>query len=371
MAKRDYYEVLGVRRDVDLVELKRAYRELALRWHPDKNPGSREAEERFKEVSEAYAVLSDADKRSRYDRLGHTEGAGGVDMSDFGLGSFTELFENLFGDLLGRRKQKPSGRDLRYTLELSFTEAALGCDKTIHFPARRDCEGCGGTGARGGAAGLQSCAECGGKGELKVQQGFFSVGKPCPGCGGIGKVVRDPCPECKGAGLLEKEREFTVSIPPGTEDGAVRRVAGQGEPGKRGPGGQLGPAGDLNVVVRVKPHPIFVREGQVVACEVPLSITEAALGAVLTVPTLDGQVEMRVPPGTQPGTVFRLRGKGMPVGPKGSARGDQHVRVQVEVPERLGARQRELLDELAKLSDADLDATPRRKEFRARVKDLG
>lgn len=364
MAKRDYYEILGVGRDADAAELKRAYRELALRYHPDKNPGSREAEEQFKEVSEAYAVLSEPDKRARYDRVGHAGAGGGFE--EFSLGGFTDLFESLFGDLLGRQKGKrgkQSGRDLRYTLELSFTEAALGVEKTIRFPARRDCEACAGSGARGGPANLLTCAECGGRGEIKVQQGFFSLGKQCPACGGVGKVVKDPCPECKGAGLLDKEREYTVSIPPGIEDGAVRRVAGQGEPGRRG-----GPPGDLNVVVRVKPHPIFVREGQVVACEVPISLAEAAVGAVLEVPTLDGTVEMRVPAGTQTATVFRLRGRGMPVGLKGSARGDQHVKVLVETPVAVSVRQKELLAEFATLaSDED---TPRRQEFRRRLREL-
>ena len=366
MPKRDYYDVLGVGRDVDAAELKRVYRDLAMRYHPDKNPGSPESEEQFKEVSEAYAVLSDPDKRARYDRVGHGgSGAAGF-AEDLGLGGFTDLFESLFGDLLGRQRRtqgsrgKQVGRDLRYTLEIEFTEAALGCDKGIAFPARRDCESCGGTGGKGGAAGLQSCADCGGRGEIKVQQGFFSVGKQCTHCGGTGRSVKEPCPDCKGAGLVDKEREYTVSLPPGVEDGAVRRVAGQGEPGRRG-----GTPGDLHVVIRVKPHPLFVREGQVVACEVPISIAEASLGATLSVPTLDGVVEMRVPAGTQSGTVFRLRGKGMPVGLKGSARGDQHVRVIVETPVSLGARQKELLAEYAALSGDD--ETPRRRDFRARL----
>ena len=361
--KRDYYEVLGVARDVDAAELKRAYRELAMRHHPDKNPGNAESEERFKEVSEAYAVLSEPEKRARYDRLGFT-GTGQPQAEDFGLSSFTDLFENLFGDLLGRSKKgRTQGRDLRYTLELSFVEAALGVEKTIHFPARRDCEACGGTGGKAGTAGLATCEQCHGKGEIKVQQGFFSLGKSCPGCAGSGKVVKDACPECKGAGLLDKEREFTVAIPPGVDDGAVRRVQGQGEPGRRG-----GPPGDLNVVVRVLPHPIFIREGQVIACEVPVSITEAALGAVIKVPTLEGLVDMRVPAGTQSGSTFRIRGKGMPVGPKGSQRGDQHVKVMVETPATLSANQKELLTQFA--AGETEEATPRRKEFRAKVKEL-
>jgi molecular chaperone DnaJ len=358
--KRDYYEVLGVARHADAAELKRAYRELALRYHPDKNPGNLEAEERFKEVSEAYAILSDTDKRARYDRLGHA----GAGADEFSMGSVTELFESLFGDLLGRRKSgKSPGRDLRYTLELEFTEAALGCDKNITFTSRRDCERCGGSGGKGGAAGLQACSECAGRGEIKVQQGFFSLGKPCTVCGGTGKLVKEPCEDCRGAGTVEKERQYTVSIPPGVDDGSVRRIAGQGEPGRRG-----GAPGDLHVVVRVKPHAVFTREGQVVACELPLSFSQAALGAILAVPTLDGKVEMRIPAGTQSGAIFRLRGKGMPVGPKGSPRGDQHVRVVVETPTNLTPKQRELLEQFD-ASSTD-DSSPRRRDFFARVKAL-
>jgi molecular chaperone DnaJ len=358
--KRDYYEVLGVARDADGAELKRAYRDLAMRYHPDKNPGSREAEERFKELSEAYAVLSDPEKRARYDRVGHSpfDGAG----FDAAVGSFTELFDNLFGDLFGRKKQKASGRDLRYTLEIEFAEAALGCEKAIAITARGDCKSCKGTGARGGApAGLATCTACAGKGEVKVAQGFFSVGKPCSQCVGTGKVVVDPCPDCKGAGVTEGQREFTVTIPPGTEDGGLRRVAGQGEPGRRG-----GTPGDLNVVVRVKPHPLFKREGRVVVCELPLSYSEAALGASIDVPTLDGSVEMRVPPGTQSGTVFRLKGKGIKQG-SGGGRGDAHVRVLVETPVALTDRQRKLLEELEKEGRAE--SGPKRAEFTERMRE--
>ncbi len=357
MTKRDYYEVLGVARDVDAAELKRAYRDLAKKYHPDVNPGSREAEERFKEVSEAYTVLSDPEKRARYDRVGHA--GGGFEAT---VGSFTDLFDSLFGDLFGRRKKEKSpGRDLRYTLEIDFVEAARGCEKTITVAGRADCEKCAGTGARGGEAGLAACGACGGRGEIKVQQGFFSVGKTCGNCGGRGKVVVDKCPACDGRGTVEKEREFHVAIPPGTEDGAIRRLPGQGEPGRRG-----GTPGDLAVVVQVKPHPIFKREGQVIACEVPVSFAQAALGAAIEVPTLDGKVEMRVPPGTQSGTVFRLRGKGLPLA--GGGRGDAHVKVAVETPTNLTPEQRDLL---ARFAAACTDeATPQRRGFTAKLKDL-
>jgi len=339
MARRDYYEVLGVARDADPGTLKRAYRELALRYHPDQNPNDPAAEARFKEVSEAYTVLSDPDLRARYDRRGFA-GLGG-DAAGFGvdLGTFTELFDGLFGDLFGRRGKKTQGRDLRYTLEVSFEEAALGCKKTITFPARADCGECGGTGGRGGEVGLKPCVACGGRGEIKVQQGFFALSKKCLDCGGEGHTVRDPCPRCKGSGMIDGERSFDVAIPAGTEDGATRRVPGQGEPGRKG-----GAPGDLNVIVRVKPHPLFKKEGELLLCEVPISLAQAALGAQVEVPTLDGKVEMRVPAGTQSGTLFRLRGKG--AGKSGGARGDAHIRVLVETPSRLTDRQKLLLGEL-------------------------
>jgi molecular chaperone DnaJ len=338
--RRDFYEVLGVAREADAATLKRAYRELALKYHPDQNPDNPEAETRFKEVSEAYTVLSDPEKRARYDRRGF-EGVGGDAGFGVDLGAFTELFDSLFGDLFGKRKAKSPGRDLRYTLELSFEEAALGVKKPIKFPSRTDCGDCGGTGANGGAAGLKTCSACQGRGEIKVQQGFFSLSKKCVTCNGEGKTIADPCTTCKGAGTVEVEREFEVSIPPGTEDGSTRRVAGQGEPGRRG-----GPAGDLNVIVRVKPHPFFRKEGDVVVCEVPVSVTQAALGAVIQVPTLDGKVEMRVPQGTQSGAVFRLRGKG--AGGKPGGRGDAHVRLVVETPSNLTPKQRDLFEQLAR-----------------------
>lgn len=361
MAKRDYYEVLGVPRDADALVLKKAYRELALKYHPDQNPNNPEAEAHFKEVSEAYTVLSDPDSRSKYDRGGFgafRDGGGfGVDV-----GGFTDLFESLFGDLFGKKKAtgKMPGRDLRYTLELSFEEAALGVEKTIKFPAPVECGTCKGTGAKGGEAGMRTCGTCGGKGETKVQQGFFSLSKKCPSCGGTGKVIGDKCDVCSGQGAVETEREFTVNIPADTEDGATRRVAGQGEPGRRG-----GAPGDLNVIVRVRPHPIFKRENGVVMCEVPVSVVDAALGAVIKVPTLDGAVDMRVPAGTQSGTLFRLRGKGAG---KAGARGDAHVRLVVETPSSLDAKHRELFEQLkTSLGEAQ---TPLQKSFLAKMREL-
>jgi molecular chaperone DnaJ len=342
--------VLGVPRDADAARLKKAYRELALKYHPDQNPDNPEAETRFKEVSEAYTVLSDPDKRQRYDRRGFEDGPG-LDLS-----AFTDLFDSLFGDLFGRKKGKTPGRDLRYTLELSFEEAALGVKKMIKFPARVDCESCGGSGAKGGQAGMKACTTCNGKGEVKVQQGFFSLNKRCATCNGLGRIVEVKCDVCGGAGLVDKEREFEVTIPPATEDGATRRVAGQGEPGRMG-----GSTGDLNVIVRVKPHPLFRREGEVVICEVPITVAQAALGGVIQVPTLDGKVEMRVPPGTQSGTLFRLRGKGL----GGSSRGDAHVKLMVETPAALTDQQKQLFEQLQRsLTD---EQTPARAKFVARL----
>ena len=358
--KRDYYDVLGVPRDADAVVLKRAYRELALKFHPDQNPDNPEAEASFKEVSEAYTVLSEPDARSKYDRRGF-EGVGGGGGVGVDVGGFTDLFESLFGDLFGKKKgaAKTLGRDLRYTLELSFEEAALGVTKTIRFPSPVECATCKGSGAKGGEAGMKTCASCAGKGEIKVQQGFFSLSKKCPTCSGVGKVVGDACDACKGAGTVEQEREFEVNIPADTEDGATRRVAGQGEPGRRG-----GNPGDLNVIVRVRPHPIFRREQGVVSCDVPISIVQAALGAVIQVPTLDGSVDMRVPAGTQSGTLFRLRGKGAG---KPNARGDAHVRLIVETPAALTAKQRELFEQLK--TSLTEEQNPLQKSYAAKLRE--
>jgi molecular chaperone DnaJ len=335
VARRDLYEVLGVPRDADAARIKRAYRELALKYHPDQNPSDPAAEAAFKEVSAAYTILSDPDKRERYDRRGFA----GVDGAVPDLGAFTELFEGLFGDLFGSRKEKRRGRDLRYTLELDLEEAALGVKKTIVFPTRERCGECGGTGARGGERGRKPCGTCHGKGEIKVQQGFFGVKKCCPSCGGAGYTIVESCPRCGGDGTVEVQRSYEVTIPPAMFDGSVRRVAGEGEPGKNG-----APSGDLHVFVKVRPHPLLTREGEVIAVEVPIDLGTASLGGTVSVPTLEGTADMKVPPGTQSGAVFRLRGKGMRSAAGG--RGDLHVRVSVEVPQSLDDRQRDLLSQL-------------------------
>ena len=360
--KRDYYLVLGVDRNASDAELKKAYRKLALQFHPDHSPGDRQAEERFKELNEAYAVLSDADKRAAYDRFGHAAfGAPGQWTPAAGFASVGDVIEGLFGDLFGKKQKRSAGRDLRYTLEVDFNEAAFGADKSIRFPTRKDCGACEGSGARS-KAGIQPCQACGGRGEVKVKQGLFTLGRTCAPCEGTGKVVTDPCKTCDGSGLVRIEREFTVKIPAAMEDGAVRLIAREGEPGRHG-----GPPGDLHVVVRVRPHPLFSRQGFDVLCEVPVSFSQAALGAQIEVPTLDGKVKMRVPPGTQSGKLFRLRGKGIPRG-EGS-RGDQHVRIVLETPTNVTPRQRELLEELAKESGETV-AHPRKKTFLDKVREL-
>ena len=331
--RRDYYEVLGISRDADPARIKRAYRELALKFHPDQNPGDANAEAAFKEVSAAYTVLSDTEKRDRYDRRGFAgvEGGPGPD-----IGAFTELFEGVFGDLFGRKRERQRGRDLRYTLDLELEEAVIGCKRTISFPTRDRCNACSGTGAEGGERGRHTCTTCKGKGDIKVQQGFFGVAKRCPTCSGSGFVITAPCSVCTGDGTVEVERTFEVSIPPGATDGSTRHVAGEGEPGRAG-----APAGDLNVVIKVKAHPLFRREGDAIACDVPVGLAVALLGGVVDVPTLEGTAEMKIPAGTQPGAVFRLRGKGGPT--SGGMRGDLRIHVQVELPVTLDeAQQAEL-----------------------------
>lgn len=325
-----------------------------MRFHPDRNPGDTAAEERFKEVSTAYAVLSDVDQRAHYDRFGFL-GAGGNPFAAAHVASATDFFDAIFGDLLGLgRRRSSAGRDLRYTLEIDFEDAMLGCKKTIAFERAEDCAACRGSGAEGGVAGLMKCVRCGGEGVLRQKTGLLGGRRECMACGGTGEVPRVRCAVCEGAGLVDKNREFDVTIPPGTASGS-QRLGGQGSPGRRG-----GASGDLHVVVRVRPHAFFTREGDVLALELPVSISEAALGGEVDVPILDGIVRMKIPEGTQSGSVFRLRGKGIPR-PTG-ARGDCHVRVTVETPVELPAAARALLERLDEtIGDA---GSPRRRAIR-------
>ncbi len=370
--KRDYYNVLGVSRDVTAEDLKKAYRRLALQFHPDKNPDSHEAEEKFKELSEAYQVLSDPDKRRAYDQFGQVGAeagfGGGFRPGDFGAGSFNDLFNDLFGDLFGqagaggaRRARGRRGDDLRYNLDLTFEQAAFGAEVTIQVPRQVECAACAGSGAKAGTKPV-TCPTCRGVGQVRYTQGFFSINKTCPQCRGEGRIIEQPCPECRGVGLTRDTATLVVKIPAGVETGSRLKLTGEGERGLRG-----GPAGDLYVVISVKPHAIFERQGDDVVCEVPISFVQAALGAEIEVPTLDGKVGLKISAGTQSGKVFRLKGKGIPH-LSAYGRGDQHVVVKVETPTGLNAKQRKLLEEFAKASD---EAThPLGKSFFEKVKEV-
>ena len=363
--KRDYYEVLGVEKNVTPQELKSAYRKVALQYHPDRNPGNREAEDKFKEATEAYEVLSDTEKRARYDRFGHA----GTPFEGFGAGGFSsvnlnEIFGDIFGDLFGggrtRRGGPGRGADLRYNLEISFEEAAFGHEVEVKIPRPKRCEVCNGRGSRSG--GERACPTCGGAGELRFSQGFFAVSRTCGQCNGAGRIITDPCSKCRGAGRYDSESQLSVKVPAGINTGMRLRLAGEGEPGEAG-----GPPGDLYVVVHIKDHPIFVREDYEVFCEVPISFTQAALGAQIEVPTLEGKEKLSIPPGTQTGKVFRLKGKGIPHLQR-SGRGDQHVRVTVETPTSLTKQQRELFEQLAEISGEDCH--PASRSFFRKVREL-
>jgi molecular chaperone DnaJ len=352
VAKRDYYEILGVKRNASEAEIKKAYRQLALRYHPDRNPDDAEAERRFKEGAEAYEVLSDPSRRTQYDQFGHREGSpfgNGFGSQGFEFRSnVDDLFGEIFGDIFGQRRPRGPhpgrGADLRYNLTLEFTEAVFGATRVVEIPARRTCDACGGSGARPGTEPVP-CTRCEGHGRVRLQQGFFSVERECAGCGGSGRVAQDPCPRCRGRGTAQVTRSLSLQIPPGVETGTRLRVSGEGEAGTHG-----GPAGDLYVVLTVTEHPLFTRQGQDLVCEVPVTMAQAALGTEIEVPTLEDKATVRLPPGTQHGTVLTLRGKGVPRG-KGGRRGDQKIVVQVEIPRKLTPRQSELLREFEELHE--------------------
>jgi molecular chaperone DnaJ len=360
--KRDYYEVLGVERNADADALKKAFRKLAMQYHPDRNPGDKEAEEKFKEASEAYEVLSDPDRRARFDRFGHqgVEGFG----SGFGGANINDIFGEIFGDIFGggrRRGARNRGADLRYNLDVSFEEAAFGTEVSVRIPRPKRCDTCDGTGSK--SKQKRQCPTCGGAGEVRYSQGFFAVSRTCNQCSGSGQVVSDPCKDCKGAGKIESVSEVSVKVPPGVDTGTRIRYAGEGEPGEQG-----GPSGDLYVAIQVKEHPIFHREEYDVFCEVPISFVQATLGTQIDVPTLDGMHKQRIPEGTQNGKVFHIKGKGIPHLQGGGERGDQHVRVIVETPQNLNSRQRELLTAFAEASGEEVN--PQSKTFFEKVKGL-
>lgn len=365
MSKRDFYDVLGVPRTASEQDIKSAYRKLALKYHPDRNPGDKAAEERFKEAAEAYAVLADAEKRARYDRFGHAgvsgaAGAGGVDPTIFA--DFQDIFGGLgdvfgFGDIFGggRRRGGPQrGADLRYDMEIAFEQSARGAETTIQIPRHETCEACKGSGAAPGSA-PTVCSQCRGSGQLRYQQGFFTVARTCGQCRGTGKVIAKPCATCHGQGTTEQQRKLTVKIPAGIATGQRLRLTGEGEAGTQG-----GPPGDLYVVVHVLEHEFFQRDGNDLHCEIPLTFTTLALGGDITVPGVDGEETLRVPEGTQTGATFRLKGKGMPdVGGRG--KGDLLVTVQAVTPKKLTRDQRKLLEQLAETLPAQ-KFEPRRRE---------
>jgi molecular chaperone DnaJ len=378
VTKRDYYEILSIEREASDQQIKSAYRKLALRYHPDRNPGDAEAEEKFKEAAEAYAVLADREKRSLYDRFGHAgvsgaAGAGGFDPTVFA--DFGDIFSGLgdifgFGDIFGARRRRGGpqrGSDLRYDLEISFEESFDGAETSIQIPREETCETCAGSGAAAGSR-PETCTTCRGSGQLRYQQGFLTVARPCSNCRGTGQVISKPCPSCRGAGRIGRERKITVKVPAGIASGQRLRLYGEGEHGTAG-----GPPGDLYVVIHVQEHPFFHREGDDLYCELPVTYPLLALGGELRVPTVKDEDEVTVPAGTQPGARFKLRGKGMP-SVSGRGRGDLYVIARVAVPKKLTRDQKHLLEELAKsMPQSALDPESgegSEKPFFEKVKDI-
>jgi molecular chaperone DnaJ len=372
MAKRDYYEVLGVNRDASEDDIKKAYRKLAMQFHPDRNPDNPKAEEKFKEAKEAYEILSDSDKRAAYDRFGHAAvdaGAAAGAGAGFGGGNFGDVFGDIFSEIFGgaggrARSSVYRGADLRYNLEITLEEAARGSETKIRIPTLEPCETCHGSGAKPGTQPVQ-CPTCNGQGQVRIQQGFFSLAQTCPRCSGTGKVVKDPCGACSGQGRVKKQKTLSVRITPGLDEGDRIRLAGEGEAGVNG-----GPPGDLYVVIRLKPHPVFSRENSDLHCEMPISFSMAALGGELEIPTLDGSARIKIPAETQTGKVFRLRGKGIKA-LRTNDYGDLFCHVVVETPVNLNPRQRELLQEFEAISQRDAGKhNPRAKSWMDKVKDF-
>jgi molecular chaperone DnaJ len=356
MAK-DYYEILGVDRNATDTDLKKAYRKLALQYHPDRNPDDKGAENKFKEINEAYSCLSDPQKKGHYDQFGTAEGAGGGagggGFGGQGFGDFGDIFEDVFGNIFGGggfgggRTRPTKGQDLRYDLEINLKDAVFGTEKGIKIPRWEDCSTCSGTGAKPGTE-PTVCPTCQGTGQTKLQQGFFTIARTCSNCRGEGKIISDPCTKCDGQGKTRRERTVSLKIPAGVDTGVRLRVTGEGEGGSNG-----GPPGDLYVIMNVAPHPFFKRKGNDLLCEVPISFVQAAMGGEIEVPTIDGKESIRVPSGTPSGKVFHLRGKGVPR-LQGYGKGDQYVSVFVDVPKKLSARQKELLREFADISGDDI-----------------
>lgn len=360
---KDYYRILEIDRNATEAEIKKAYRRLALKYHPDRNPGEKEYEERFKEINEAYACLSDPQKRANYDTYGTTEGMG----PDFGFGDFATNFGDIFGDIFGdffgtftgRKRVRPTkGPDLRYDLDLNLSEAVFGTEKIINVPRWETCSSCSGNGSKNGSD-IATCPTCKGSGQTRLQQGFFVISKTCSRCGGAGQIIINPCTECKGKGKIKRQKSVSIKVPPGVDTSIRLRVSGEGEAGNFG-----GPNGDLYVVINVAPHPFFKRKGNDLHCEVPISFTQATLGTEIEVPTMDGKTFIKIPPGSPSGRVFHLKGKGVPrLGSHG--KGDQFVTVYVDVPNKLTRRQKELLEEFARISGDEVS-----KGFMDKIKDM-
>ena len=368
MAKRDFYEVLGVNRDASEDDIKKSYRRLAMKHHPDRNPDNPKAEESFKEAKEAYEILSDANKRAAYDQYGHagvdpSAGGGGAGMG----GGFADAFGDIFGDIFGGGRGRSNvyrGADLRYNLEIGLEEAARGTETKIRIPAMEQCETCDGSGAKPGTKPVK-CSTCDGHGQVRMQQGFFSVQQACPKCRGAGKMVESPCSTCRGVGRLKQHKTLSVKIPSGVDEGDRIRLSGEGEAGVNG-----GPPGDLYVVIHLKAHAVFQREQNDLHCEMPISFTTAALGGDIEIPTLEGYAKIKIPAETQSGKVFRLRGKGIK-GVRSSTHGDLLCHVVVETPVNLTARQRELLNELEAINNKDSGQhNPRAKSWMDKVKEF-
>ncbi|BCL76221.1 chaperone protein DnaJ [Jeongeupia sp. HS-3] len=375
MSKKDFYDVLGVNRDASDDEIKKAYRKMAMKFHPDRNPDSKDAEEKFKEAKEAYEILSEPQKRAAYDQYGHAgvdpqAGMGGG-FGGGGTGGFADAFSDIFGDIFGGGQRGGGGRsnvyrgaDLRYNMEISLEEAARGVEKQIKIPSHDECELCHGSGAKPGTE-AKTCHTCGGVGQVRVSQGFFSIQQTCPTCHGSGKYIPDPCRNCHGTGRVQTAKTLAVKIPAGVDEGDRIRLSGEGEAGVNG-----GPAGDLYVVVHLKAHSVFEREGNDLHCEMPISITAAALGGEIEIPTLDNKARISIPAGTQTGQVFRLRGKGIK-GVRSAITGDLMCHVVLETPVSLTSRQKELLKEFEEISQGEPGKhNPRAKSFMDKVKDF-
>ena len=354
MAKRDYYEVLGVQKSASKDDIKKAYRKLAIQYHPDKNPGNKAAEDKFKEATEAYEVLSDDQKKQAYDQFGFAgvEGMGGSSPHDFSqafrgfediFGDFSGIFDTIFGGGSGRRGSgggQRQGANLRYDIEIPFKDAVFGTKVEIQYTKNEACTACKGSGAANGA-GKKVCPTCKGTGQIRQSAGFFSMASPCPSCGGQGEIIEKPCPECAGSGAQKKRQKIMVTIPPGVENGRRVVISRQGDAGPAG-----GPAGDLYVFIRVKPHEFFERQGEDLYCAIPISITQASLGADIQVPTLEGKtIKLKIPAGTQNGKMLRIRDEGVPVS---NRRGYLYIKVMVQIPEKLSKRGRELMEELSR-----------------------